>query len=124
MLYGDLARVGDFRRGTSMRCTAGAASPTVPARIRAIPVTDGRQYNFTRSAAGKTVNMHLGPGPELNKVRAEVDHHREFVTIFQRIVDVNEAICDARPVPPLAAEASLSSSVGEKGGSKPSSPPR
>ena len=126
-LYGDLARVGDFRRGNlnavHRRCgrpNCACASPGHPGH--------GPQYNLTRSAAGKTVNVHLKPGPQLDKVRQEVDHYREFVTISQRIVDVNEAICEARPVSPLAAEAPAISSVGEKGGSsppsKPSSPPR
>lgn len=121
-LFGDLARVGDFRRGNlnavHRKCgkrNCACAGPGHPGH--------GPQYNFTRSEAGKTVNVHLKAGPELDKVRQEVGHYREFIAISQQIVDVNEAICEARPISPLAAPPSSTSSVGEKGGSSPPSKP-
>lgn len=48
-------------------------------------------------------------------LRREVDHYREFVTLSQQIVDGNEAICKARPIFPLGAEARSTIGVGENG---------
>ena len=85
----------------------------------------GPQYNLTRRVGGKTVNVHLKPGPELEKARREVAEHQRFLGLVEEVSEVSEAICAARPVtgtalPPPAG--------GEKGGSGTtsgrSSPPR
>ncbi|MDN5934044.1 MAG: hypothetical protein L0I24_23735, partial [Pseudonocardia sp.] len=62
----------------------------------------GPQHILTKKVAGKTVSMHLRPGPELDKVTAEVATYRRFKTIIDQLIEVNEAICQARPVMPLA----------------------
>lgn len=116
-LYRDLAEVGDLRRGSMnevrRRCAkanCACASPGHPGH--------GPQHNFTRSVEGKTVNVHLKPGPLLDKIEREVANYKAFVSQVDQIVEVNEAICEARPVSPLGenheAEAGRSA---EKGGS-------
>lgn len=115
-LYGDLARVGDFRRGTlnevRRRCgkaNCACAQPGHPGH--------GPQYNFTRSVEGKTVNVHLKPGPELDKIGREVANHERFRALVGQVTEVNEAICEARPVLPLAGDEPPEGAGGEKRGS-------
>jgi hypothetical protein len=40
---------------------------------------------------------------ELGKVRRETGAYKQFVVVTEQIVQVNGAICEARPVPPGAA---------------------
>ncbi len=90
-LYGDLSRVGDFRRGAlhAVRRKCGKANcacadPAHPGH--------GPQYNFTRSVGGKTVNVHLKPGPELDKLplRAQVQ------VVLEQLPEQLEAVLQAR----------------------------
>ena len=82
---------------------------------------------WTHSVAGKTQGHQLA-SPELEKVRRELANYKEFVALSEQLVEVNEAICEARPISPLAEEAAPTEPVGEKGGSPASSrrrsPPR
>ena len=119
-LYGDLSRVGDFRRGAinAVRRKCGKANcacadPAHPGH--------GPQYNFTRWVAGKTVNVHLKPGPELDKVQREVASYDRFRELVTQVCEVNEAICEARPVGEAAGDEAPAPGGGEKGGSSASS---
>ena len=58
----------------------------------------GPQYNLTRRIGGKTVNVHLKPGPELEKAEREVAEHQRFAALVEEVSQVSEAICAARPV--------------------------
>ncbi|HUZ03166.1 MAG TPA: DUF6788 family protein [Thermomicrobiaceae bacterium] len=112
-LYEQMREVGDFRRGSfhevRRRCgksNCACAAPDHPGH--------GPQYNLTRSEGGKTVNRHLQPGPELTKVRREVGNYQRFRALVDEVVEVNDQICEVRPVIPTAeAEA-----AAEKKGSK------
>jgi hypothetical protein len=44
----------------------------------------GPQYNLTRRIGGKTVNVHLKPGPELEKAEPEVAEHERFMGLVWR----------------------------------------
>jgi hypothetical protein len=66
---------------------------------------------WTRSAgARKTVGRQLAAA-EVGKVRAEVARHAEFTALSEQIAQVNEKICEARPV------AAAPVPEGERGGS-------
>jgi hypothetical protein len=120
-LYAQLAATGDFRRGsinvTYRRCgkpNCACAQPDHPGH--------GPRYLWTRSVGGKTRGRQVPEGPELEKVRREVARYQEFTALTEQIVEVNEAICEARPV----AEPAGTGPPGqgeEKGGSSPSSGP-
>jgi hypothetical protein len=126
-LYEQLAGTGDFRPGsvneTWRRCgkpNCACAQPGHPGH--------GPRYLWTRSAGGQTRSRQLGAA-ELDKVRREIANYKQFVAVTEQIVEVNEAICEARPVRPAAAgDDSLSPPGGERGGSRPRSrrrrPPR
>ena len=56
----------------------------------------GPRYLWT-GAAGRTRTRQLASA-ELGKVRREIENYRQFVAVTEQIVQVNEAICEARPV--------------------------
>jgi len=126
-LRDDLTAVGDFRPGSlsavMRRCgkaNCACADPVHPGH--------GPQHLLTKKVAGKTVTVHLRPGPELVKARVEVNNYKRFKQIVDELIDVNEAICRARPVSPLAAgggqEDAPAGTDGQKGGSTQGSPRR
>jgi hypothetical protein len=112
-LYAQLSRVGDFRRGSVSenwrRCgkpNCACAAPDHPGH--------GPRFLWTRSAGRRgTVGRQLAAA-EVEKVRAEVARHAEFTAIAERIAEVSEKICEARPV---AGRDAPSVPEGEKGGS-------
>ena len=90
----------------------------------------GPRQLWTRSGpGGRTKGRQLAVGPEVDKVRRELANYQEFVTVSAQIVEVNEAICEARPMSAFTAEPQTPTSpVGERGGSsarsRGSSPPK
>ena len=118
-LHADLAAVGDFRPGTLSAVMRRCGKPSCACADPAHP-GHGPQHILTRKVAGKTVSAHIKPGPELEKVAGEVGRYRQFRQLVGEIAEVNEAICEARPVLPLAGEGPAGT-PGEKGGSSGSS---
>ena len=74
-LYADLSVVGDFRKGTLSAVFRKCGKPNCRC-ARPGERGHGPQYNLARWLGGKTVTMHLRPGPELEKAEREV---AEFV---------------------------------------------
>jgi Family of unknown function (DUF6788) len=121
-LFGLMSQVGDFRRGALnvvwRRCGKPNCACAQPGHRG-----HGPQYNLTRRVGGKTVNVHLKPGPELEKAEREVAEHQRFADLVEEVTQVSEAICAVRPA---ALTASLPPG-GQRGGSRRGlrrSPPR
>ena len=114
-LHADLVAVGDFRRGSLCAVMRRCGKPTCACADPAHP-GHGPQHILTRSVAGRTVAVHLKPGPGLAKVRREVAGYQRFKAIVGEIVELNEAICEARPVSPLAGEVPPAEAGAEKRG--------
>ena len=126
-LFARLAATGDFRRGSISenyrRCgkpNCACAQPDHPGH--------GPRFLWTRTVPGRgTRGRQLGSG-ELEKVRRELANYQRFAGLSERIVEVNEAICEARPPDADTAVAPSAGTEAEKGGSasrsKRSSPPR
>jgi len=114
-LYAQLSAVGDFRRGSVTenwrRCgkpNCACAAPDHPGH--------GPRFLWTRSKGRrKRAGRQLAAG-EVDKVRREIGRHAEFTAAVERIIEVNEAICEARPADGAAGE-DPSGTGGEKGGS-------
>jgi hypothetical protein len=122
-LFGLISQVGDFRRGALNAVWRKCGKPNC---VCAQPGHRGHgpQWNLTRRAGGKTVNVHLKPGPELDKAEREVAEHQRFAALVDEVTAVSEAICAARPA---AGQAAPPPAEGERGGSRGSSrrsPPR
>ena len=121
-LYAELAATGDFRRGSISenyrRCgkpNCGCAHPDHPGH--------GPRYLWTRTVAGRGTKGRQLSAAEVDKVRAELANYRRFAEVREKIVAVNEEICEARP-PDVAATAPPAATGDEKRGSATRSPRR
>jgi hypothetical protein len=123
-LYAQLSTAGDFRRGSVSENWRRCGKPNCACAAADHP-GHGPRLLWTRSAGSrKTIGRQLAAA-EVEKVRREIARHAEFTAAVEQIVEVNERICEARPVArtqvPTVPE-------GEKGGSSPRSrkpgPPR
>ncbi|MGH3155825.1 MAG: DUF6788 family protein [Streptosporangiaceae bacterium] len=123
-LFGLMSQVGDFRRG-ALNAVWRKCGKVNCACARPGHRGHGPQWNLTRRVGGKTVNVHLKPGPELEKVQREVAGHQRFAALVEEVSQVSEAICAARPA---AGQVAPPPAEGERGGSRRSSgrsrPPR
>ena len=112
-LYARLAVVGDFRRGSVSENYRKCGKPNC-ACAQPGHRGHGPRLLWTRSAKGRrTVGRQLAVA-EVEKVRRELARHGEFAAISEQIAEVNEKICEARPV---AVTDSLFAPEGEKRGS-------
>lgn len=120
-LYEQLAATGDFRRGSISENYRRCGKPNCACAAADHPGHGPRQLWTRTGPAGKRRGRQLHAG-ELDKVRAELDTYARFAALTDRIVEVNEAICEARPVasssPPVTSGKSQDAPTeGEKGGS-------
>ena len=112
-LFAQLAAVGDFRRGSVSENYRKCGKPNCACAQPGHP-GHGPRFLWTRSAGRrKTIGRQLAAA-EVEKVRGEVARHAEFTAISDGIAEVNERICEARP---LAGTDAPSVPEGEKGGS-------
>jgi hypothetical protein len=96
-LFEALGQVGDMRRGSISEAYRCCGKPTCACTAAAHP-GHGPFYAFTRKEAGKTKTVQLRDGPRLAKLEREVEAYHHFQATCEKLVDVNEAICEARPV--------------------------
>ncbi len=96
-LFGDMAQVGDFRRGsmaiTFRRCgkhNCACAKPEHPGH--------GPRYLLMTKVNGKSRAKDIHSEPEVQKVQRELANHHRFNVLLQQFVEVNEQICELRPV--------------------------
>jgi len=126
-LYAQLALTGDFRRGS---ITTNYRRCGKPSCVCARPNHPGHgpRYLWTRSVAGGKTKGRQLLDQELDKVRRELANYQQFVAVSERILEVNEAICEARPPGSVLATGTFSPPGAERGGStrrsRRSSPPR
>ncbi|HEV2371097.1 MAG TPA: DUF6788 family protein [Streptosporangiaceae bacterium] len=113
-LYERLATTGDFRPGSINPTYRRCGKPDCACAGLGHP-GHGPRWLWTRSAGGKTRTRQLAQA-ELEKVRAELANYKEFTALTGQIVEVSEAICEARPVMPAAGEPPAGT-AGERGGS-------
>jgi hypothetical protein len=96
-LLQQLAQSGDMRRGSInevyRRCgkdNCACAQPGHPGH--------GPFYAYTTKVNGKTKTLQLRPGAHLSKIEREVTEYKRFRTTSDRVIEVNEQICNARGV--------------------------
>lgn len=124
-LYARLAATGDFRPGSINATFRKCGKPNCACAREGHP-GHGPRWLWTRSSGGRTRTRQLVPA-EVGKVRAELANYKEFTALAEELVQVNEAICEARPAAP-AAGGFPAGPAGERGGSprrsRRRSPPR
>jgi len=115
-LYAELAQTGDFRRGSVTTNYRRCGKPNCACAGEGHP-GHGPRHLWTRSVpGGKTKGRQLAAGAEIEKVNAEIAKYKVFMAQVEEIVEVNEAICETRPVLPLAGQASPGTGEAEKRG--------
>jgi len=113
LLYVRLAATGDFRRGSVSENYRKCGKPNCACAAPDHP-GHGPRLLWTRSEGrAKRIGRQLAAA-EVEKVRREVTRHAEFTAISEQIAEVNEKICETRPVAGIDAP---SVPEGEKGGS-------
>src|SRR2546430_13404435 len=105
-LFRQMETLGDFRRGTISvnyrkcgRSNCACARKDHPGH--------GPQYLWNVSVGGKTQARNLPLGPELEKMEKEVERYHSFVRLSQELVEVNDRICQLRPVRSMENENDL-----------------
>ena len=122
-LFALISGVGDFRRGALNAVWRKCGKPNC-ACAQPGHRGHGPQWNLTRRVSGKTVNVHLKPGPELDKAEREVAEHQRFADLVEAVSQVSEAICAARPVTGTATPPPGGERGGSRRGSRRPPPPR
>jgi hypothetical protein len=118
-LYAQLSEVGDFRRGSVSENYRKCGKPNCACAQPGHP-GHGPRFLWTRTVRGQRTRGRQLAAPEVGKVRRELASYQEFASLAEQIVEVNEAICEARPAGTVAP----SGTEGEKRGSATPSPGR
>ena len=92
----DIVQLGDMRRGNITEVFRSCGKPSCCCSERKHP-GHGPYYAFTTKVEGKTKSVQLRPGPRLAKFDREVETYKRFRSLTRRLLEVNEAICNARP---------------------------
>jgi len=58
----------------------------------------GPYFAFTRKVLGKTQTRQLRPGPVLTQLAREVETYHRFRQLCGQLLEVNERLCDLRPL--------------------------
>ena len=99
----EIVGVGDMRQGSISENFRGCGKPNCACSAADHP-GHGPYYAFTTKVAGKTKTVQLRPGPRLEKFEREVGAYRRFRALSHQLLEVNEAICKARPEEPGESE--------------------
>ena len=102
-LYGMLSQVGDFRRGLISVNYRRCGKPNCICRQEGHP-GHGPQYLWNATIKCKSYAKSITLGPALEKYKQETDNYRQFTKLCEQVVQVNERICDLRPVPEVKDE--------------------
>lgn len=95
-LLDQLAATGDMRRGSITEQYRNCGKTPCCCKEPEHP-GHGPYYAFTRKAGGKTKTRQLRLGPQLRKLEREVETYRQFRTLTEQLLQVNEELCDLRP---------------------------
>jgi hypothetical protein len=100
VVYKKIGEIGDFRRGTISvnyrRCGKKNCICTKSGHPG-----HGPQYLWNTTLKGKSYAKNLKLGPELQKYVEEIANHRKFVQLCDELVELNEKVCDLRPIPAI-----------------------
>jgi len=96
-LFGQLAAVGDFRRG-SITTTSGKCGKGNCHCAKRDDPGHGPNFRLTRRVAGKTRTETFDSPAALRKAQLEVAEFHRFQLLCGEIVEVSEKICALRPI--------------------------
>lgn len=96
-VYKKLEETGDFRRGTIYLNYRKCGKKNCVCEKPGHP-GHGPQYLWSTTIKGKSYAKSLKLGPELKKYMDEIDNYRSFLRICNEMLQLNEKICNLRPV--------------------------
>ena len=99
-----IAQLGDMRCGSITGTGGHCGNPNCHCR-RAGDPGHGPYYRLTRKKDGKTVTETFSSPASLAKAQCEVAEYHRFRELSGRLLEVNEQICELRPVEEAAASA-------------------
>src|SRR5579859_8201982 len=89
--------LGDFRRGSMSSITGRCGKANCRCHQPGQP-GHGPNFRLTRKERGKTVSETFSSLAALRKAEREVAEFHRFQALSRRLVEVNEKICQLRPV--------------------------
>jgi hypothetical protein len=92
-----IAQLGDMRSG-SITATGGRCGNSNCHCHRAGDPGHGPYYRLTRKVEGKTVTETFSSAASLTKAQREVAECQRFWELGDQLLEVNEQICQLRPV--------------------------
>ncbi len=92
-----MADLGDLRPGSIVEVMARCSKPNCHCAQPGDP-GHGPHFRLTRKVKGKTVAETLASPAALRKAEREVAEFRKFQQLSAQLVEVNETICQQRPV--------------------------
>jgi hypothetical protein len=94
----EIAELGDFRRGSITSITGRCGKANCRCHQPGHP-GHGPNFRLTRKVRGKTISETFSSPAALRKAQREVAEFHKFQELSQTLVEVNEKICQLRPVP-------------------------
>lgn len=105
-LYRKLERTGDCRRGT-ISVTYRRCGKKNCACAREGHPGHGPQHLWSTTIKGKSYAKSVKVGPELKKYLDEISNYRSFLKLCDELMEINERICNLRPVPEMKDDREL-----------------
>jgi hypothetical protein len=100
VVYKKMGEIGDFRRGTISVNYRKCGKKNCVCTKSGHP-GHGPQYLWNTTLKGKSYAKNLKLGSELQKYVEEIANHRKFVQLCDELVELNEKVCDVRPIPAI-----------------------
>jgi hypothetical protein len=92
-----ILELGDLRSGSITAINGRCGKPSCHCHQPNHP-GHGPNFRLTRKINGKTISESFSSAAELRKAPREVEAFHRFRQLSQKLLDVNEKICRARPV--------------------------
>jgi len=92
-----ILELGDFRSGSITAINGRCGKPNCHCHQPNQP-GHGPNFRLTRKVDGKTVSESFSSAAELRKAQREVETFHRFRQLSQELLEVNETICQSRPV--------------------------
>jgi len=105
-LYRQLIEIGDFRRGTISVTYRKCGKKNCACAKDGHP-GHGPLYLWNATIGGKSVAKNLKLGVEMDKYREETSNYKKSLSIFDELIEVNEQICNLRPIRAIEDENEL-----------------
>ena len=97
IIFQQMMALPDFRSGSITATYGTCGKPNCRCHQPNQP-PHGPNFRLTRKVKGKTVTETFATAAELQKAQREVAAYQQFRELSQKLIEVNEKICRARPM--------------------------